>query len=115
MILGKNWVKVLDFDDCGFGWHLFDLATILLFVRGDDNYDKIVNAVIKGYRSVRDLPDEQLDHLHLFLLVRSFTYLGWVHTRYETPAAKELAPMLTEIACDLANEYLNGSSRGGSR
>lgn len=109
MILGKNRIKVLDFDDCGFGWHLFDLATILLFLRSEDTYDRILNAVIKGYRSVRDLPDEQLDHLPLFLLVRSLTYLGWIHTRYETSAAKELAPMLTEIACGLAKEYLNGS------
>ncbi len=106
MILGENRVKVLDFDDSGFGWHLFDLATILLFFRGEDTYDRIWNAVIEGYRSVRDLPDEQLAYMPLFYLLRSFTYLGWVHTRYETPAAKELAPMLTNVACDIAEEYL---------
>ena len=52
MILGRGRVKVLDFDDSGFGWHLFDLATILLFLRSEDAYDQILKGLIKGYRSV---------------------------------------------------------------
>jgi Ser/Thr protein kinase RdoA (MazF antagonist) len=110
MILGKDYIKVLDFDDSGFGWYLFDLATILLFFRGDNAYEKIWSGVIEGYRTVRDLTDEQLSYMPLFFLLRSFTYLGWIHTRYETPAAKELAPMLTEVACGIAEKYLSGSS-----
>lgn len=110
MILGRDGLKVLDFDDSGFGWYLFDLATILLFFRGDGRFDQILSAVIEGYCSLRDLPDEQLAYMPLFYLLRSFTYLGWIHTRYETPAAKELAPMLTGVACGIAEEYLSGSS-----
>lgn len=108
LILDKDRIKLLDFDDCGFGWHLFDLATIFLFFRGADTYDTIRKAVIEGYRAVRALPDEQLAHMPLFYLVRSFTYLGWVHTRYETSAAKELVPMFADIACGVAEEYLSG-------
>jgi hypothetical protein len=44
----------------------------------------------------------------LFYLLRSFTYLGWVHTRYETSAAVELAPMFADVTCGLAEEYLIG-------
>ena len=106
IILGKGDVKVLDFDDSGFGWHLFDLATILLFLRGEKSYESILDGVVQGYRTVRPLSDEQLSHLPLFFLVRSFTYLGWIHTRFETPAAQELAPMLTEVACELSEQYL---------
>ena len=42
----------------------------------------------------------------LFFLARSFTYLGWVHTRSETQTAKELTPMLIEKCCGLARAYL---------
>ena len=107
LIFDKDRIKILDFDDCGFGWHLFDLSTIFLFFRGEDTYDTIRHAVIDGYREVRALSDEELAHMPLFYLVRSFTYLGWVHTRYETSAAKELAPMLTDLACEVAGEYLS--------
>ena len=106
IILGLDNVKVLDFDDSGFGWHLFEIATILLFLRGEENYEQILASVVQGYRSVRSLSDEQLSRLPLFLLVRSFTYLGWIHTRFETPAAQELAPMFTDVACNLCEEYM---------
>jgi Ser/Thr protein kinase RdoA (MazF antagonist) len=107
MILGNGHVKALDFDDSGFGWHLFDIATILLMLREEDSYEQILHGVVQGYRTARALPDEQLAHLPLFLLVRSFTYLGWIHTRSETPAAAELAPVFTDLACNLAEEYLS--------
>jgi hypothetical protein len=32
--------------------------------------------------------------LPLFFLLRGFTYLGWLHTRKETTAAKELVPLV---------------------
>lgn len=106
LILDGDTIKVVDFDDCGFGWPLFDFATILLFLRGQNIYDAARDAIIEGYRAVRPISEGQLAYLPLFYLLRSCTYLGWVHTRYETSTARELAPMLTEVACNLAEEYL---------
>ena len=61
-------------------------------------------------RGMLDLPDEQVAQLPLFFLARSFTYLGWVHTRSETRTAKELTPVLVEKACGLARDYLAQAS-----
>lgn len=99
-------VKLIDFDDAGFGWHLFEIATTLFFHLGEDYFDGIQDALIRGYRSVRPLPDEQLDYLPLFFAARATTYLGWVHTRSETETARELTPMLIETACGIAENYL---------
>ena len=99
-------VRLIDFDDAGFGWHLFELATALYFEMEADYYPDAYSSLIRGYREYRDLPDSQLEHLPLFLLARSFTYLGWVHTRFETATARELTPMLVDKACKLAHEYL---------
>ena len=99
-------VRLIDFDDAGYGWHLFELATVLYFEMEEDFYPEAFQALIAGYREQRELPDSQLQHLPLFLLARGFTYLGWIHTRAETRTAKELAPMLTRRACGLAREYL---------
>jgi hypothetical protein len=47
--------------------------------------------------------------LPLFFLARGITYLGWVHTRSETETARELTPMIRELVCDLAENYLSSN------
>jgi Ser/Thr protein kinase RdoA (MazF antagonist) len=101
-------VRLIDFDDAGFGWHLFELATALYFEKDEDYFPAAWTALVKGYREHRDLPDSQLQHMPLFFLARGFTYLGWVHTRHETETAQELTPMLIDKACRLAEAYLAG-------
>lgn len=99
-------VQIIDFDDAGFGWHLFEIATALYFHQTEPYFDSVKEAMIGGYRAHRDLPDEVLATLPTFMMARGFTYLGWVHTRYETETARELTPMLVDLACGLAEEHL---------
>jgi len=100
-------IHVLDFDDAGFGWHQFDLATITIFFRGEDGFDAIWGALIEGYREIRAFHDDDLDRMLLFYLMRAFTYLGWIYTRHETATARKIAPTVTELVCRLAAEYLS--------
>jgi Ser/Thr protein kinase RdoA (MazF antagonist) len=100
-------VRLLDFDDAGFGWHLFEIATSLYFHIGQPYFDAIERATIDGYRSRRELPAEDVALLPLFYAARGFTYLGWVHTRQETETARELTPALVELCCAVASRYLN--------
>ena len=105
MVDGEK-VRLIDFDDAGFGWHLFELATALHFETEAEYYPQAYSALIEGYREYRDLPDSQLAYLPLFMMARSFTYLGWVHTRFETETASELTPMLVDKACSFARDFL---------
>ena len=100
-------LRLIDFDDAGFGWHLFELVTSLYFIQGEPYFEQAQDALIEGYRSHRQLSAEQLELLPLFFLARGFTYVGWVHTRHETETAKELTPMLLDAACELAEDYLS--------
>jgi Ser/Thr protein kinase RdoA (MazF antagonist) len=109
LLVDGDRVRVLDFDDAGFGWHLFEIATSIYFHVGQPYYDAIRAATIAGYRTERALPDEQVAMLPMFLCARGSTYLGWVHTRKETETARELTPMLIELACAVAREYLESS------
>ncbi len=106
LLVDGDKVRLLDFDDAGFGWHLFEIATSLYFHIGQPYYATIRAATIAGYRAERRLPDAQLVLLPMFLAARGFTYLGWVHTRQETETARELTPMLVELACNVARVYL---------
>jgi Ser/Thr protein kinase RdoA (MazF antagonist) len=105
LLVDGHRVQVIDFDDAGFGWHLFELATSLYFITGDSIYPIARDALIRGYRSERELPEQTLARLPLFLAARGTTYLGWVHTRRGSDTARELTPFLAERACAVAEEY----------
>jgi Ser/Thr protein kinase RdoA (MazF antagonist) len=107
VMVDGNEVRLIDFDDAGFGWHLFELATSLYFIQEEPYFQQAKDALIAGYRRHRQLTDEELEMLPLFFLARGFTYIGWVHTRQETETARELTPMILAAACELAEDYLN--------
>jgi Ser/Thr protein kinase RdoA (MazF antagonist) len=105
LLVDGDRVQVIDFDDAGFGWHLFELATSLYFITGDSIYPAAREALIRGYRGEREMPEAALAWLPLFLAARGTTYLGWVHTRQGSQTARELTPFLVERACVVAEEY----------
>lgn len=90
---GDN-IRLIDFDDAGMGWHLFELATALYFFQSDPNYSIAKEALITGYRNYRSLSEQDLKKLPLFMVLRGITYLGWLHTRQTEPAAQAMAPSL---------------------
>lgn len=109
LLLDGDNVHIIDFDDAGFGWHLFEIATALYFIQTDKHYAVARDALIKGYRQQRPLSAEKLARLPLFMAARSFTYLGWVHTRQDTETAQQLTPMLIAMCCKAVEDYLQDS------
>jgi Ser/Thr protein kinase RdoA (MazF antagonist) len=108
ILVSSGRLQLIDFDDMGYGWHLFEIATSLYFIRREPIYAEALAAVIEGYREKRVLPDAQLAKLPLFLAARGSTYLGWVHTRSAEPTAHEMTPALIELAAHAARDYLDG-------
>ena len=102
-------VRLLDFDDAGFGWHLFDLATALYFVQDGPDFDVAKASLIEGYRLHRELSDDHLERLPLFMMARGFTYLGWAHTRPATKESLEILPHVVWLACREAERLLSQS------
>ena len=110
MVEGSK-IRPIDFDDAGFGWHMFEIATALYFMQTEPHYEVMRAAIIEGYRSQRELSDEQVALLDLFLVVRGFTYLGWIRSRQETPTAKELSGDLIERAVRQSEQFLHWAER----
>lgn len=94
-------VRLIDFDDAGFGWHMFEIATILHKNRREPHYALIEAAVLAGYGSEGVLRQEDIAALPLFLALRSLTYLGWVNERRQEPGVVEkIAPFIADAdAC----------------
>lgn len=77
-------IQLIDFDDGGFGYRLFDIATTLNRAKRTDAYDQYKDAFLNGYQSVRTI---DLALLPLFQVLRSLTYVGWIISRYDEPGA----------------------------
>lgn len=88
-------ITLLDFDDGGYGWFLFDIATALFVPLLGPDGAAVQDAFVAGYRSVRPLPDEQLAELGLFGALRAATYIGWMATRSHTQFARDAGPAVT--------------------
>jgi Ser/Thr protein kinase RdoA (MazF antagonist) len=99
-------VRLLDFDDAGFGWHLFDIATALYFIQDDPRYALAVESLVEGYRVHRKLTDALLEKLPVFMTARGFTYLGWVHSRPASSEGQAIKPRLVQLACRQAELLL---------
>lgn len=114
----RGQLQAIDFDDCGFGWYMFELATVLHALPEEADYERTRDQLFAGYRTVRALPDADIERLPLFLFLRATTYLGWLQTRAETQTARERASWHIERCCRAANDYLElqtGLKRSGER
>lgn len=76
-------LTVIDFDDTGFGWHLYDIAVALIHQQGTADYPAVEAAFMRGYRRLRALSDADLALLPMFHLMRGMVQIGWYHQRPE--------------------------------
>jgi Ser/Thr protein kinase RdoA (MazF antagonist) len=95
---------VIDFDDTGFGWHLYDLAVALVSYQDHPEFAAFRDACIAGYRSVRAIADQDLALLPMFLLIRDMAQIGWYHQRPELPGSPKLR-RLKDRACSAAARF----------
>ncbi len=87
--------RLIDFDDCGFGYRIYDVAVALWELRHRSDYPAFRAAFVHGYTQHRPLPSEQLDELDLFIAVREVAFALWLVGMAETRES---------IRADLATE-----------
>lgn len=102
---GVLWL--IDFDDAGWGWYLFDIATTLFRFLGSRHFGRLQDRLLHGYRSLRPLGEAEERRLTAFLVARGLSYLGWLATRPETDAAREHADLMIRQTRDVAAAYLS--------
>ncbi len=67
-------VKLIDFDDCGTGHRLYDVAVAIWELRDDPDYQQYLDALLTGYRSIRAV---DVTHLDDFIALRQFAFQIW--------------------------------------
>ncbi len=100
-------VSVIDFDDCGFSWYLYDLATAFSFFEHRPHVPELVEAWLTGYRRVLELDPEDEAEIWTFVLFRRLLLVAWIGSHSAVDVARELGAGYTEESCDLAEAYLS--------
>jgi Ser/Thr protein kinase RdoA (MazF antagonist) len=67
ILFWKGEARAIDFDDSGFGYYMYDLSLAFEHCQEDDALPQFREALLDGYIQVRSIPEEQFDHLDLFL------------------------------------------------
>ena len=103
VLIDAGQIRMIDFDDGGFGYRLFEIATVLLKHRGATDFSDVKDALFAGYLGVRSL---DMDALDLFLALRAATYVGWNIARMdEAGGPARNARFITTLRA-LAEEYI---------
>lgn len=81
----------IDFEDCGYGYWMWDIATALCSWPWTEEFYWMRDAFLEGYVQVRSLPDTQLQHLNLFMAAQYATMVLWatVFIRHDPPMQAE--------------------------
>lgn len=106
LIDGKA-VKVIDFDDCGFGWYMYDAATPVSFYEHEPQVPGLIESWKKGYRRVLELPKAEEDEIPTFIMLRRLLLVAWIGSHSETDLAKSMGLPYTEGTVGLCEGYLS--------
>jgi Ser/Thr protein kinase RdoA (MazF antagonist) len=98
---------VIDFDDCGFGWYLYDFGAAVSFIEDHPDVPAATAQWVEGYRRVAPLPAEDEAELRTFVMFRRLLLLAWIGSHASVDVAQELAPTYAVGTCGLAEEYLS--------
>lgn len=97
---------LIDFDDGGFGWYLYELAVALFPYDGDVRFAPRASALVAGYRRIAGLSDGALAELPTFLMARRLATLGWTFSHAETGHARRQRAWRLRTFPDAARRFL---------
>lgn len=101
-------LTLIDFDDAGFGFRLYDLAVMMTQNEDEPAANDIRNAAIAGYRSLRDLPQDAETLLPMFIMMRRFASMGWAVPRH--PQGSQTIKAYADKAVRAADAFLRSTN-----
>jgi Ser/Thr protein kinase RdoA (MazF antagonist) len=107
LLVDGDEVKVIDFDDCGFCWHLYDSAAAVSFFEHEKHVPELMDAWVRGYRKVRELPAEDEAEIPTFVMLRRMILVAWIASHAETDLARSMGVGYTEKTAPMCEHFLS--------
>jgi Ser/Thr protein kinase RdoA (MazF antagonist) len=106
LLLDREKVNVIDFDDCGFSWFMYDAATPVSFYEHEPQVPDLIEAWKQGYRRAAELSKVDESEIPTFVMLRRLLLVAWIGSHSETDLAKSMGLGYTEGTNALCDNYL---------
>ncbi|BBZ35542.1 phosphotransferase enzyme family protein [Mycolicibacterium confluentis] len=103
----ESGITVIDFDDCGWSWHLADLGAVVSWIEDTPAAERIVSDWLSGYLTRRPLPPEDLAMIPTFVMLRRIHLTAWTASHHDADAAIAVGPEFATGTAALAHRYLD--------
>lgn len=107
LLVENDTLHVIDFDDCGLSWFLYDFAAAISFHEQHPAVPQWQAAWIDGYQQHRRLSREDLAVLPALIMLRRILLTAWLGSHSEIPLAQHLGSQYTQGTLALAEEFLS--------
>jgi Ser/Thr protein kinase RdoA (MazF antagonist) len=101
-------LRIIDFDDCGFSWFIYDFATAVSFIEHEPIVPQLLRAWCAGYRRTAPLSEEEMAEAPTFIVLRRILLTAWLASHGEVPFALKFGAAYTEGTVMLAQRLLAG-------
>jgi len=107
LLMRDDGLGVIDFDDCGYSWFIYDFASAISFHEMNPIVPELQSAWLEGYRSIRPLSAEDEAMIPDFIMYRRLLLTAWIASHAETDTAKDAGlAAYTAGTLALAQSYL---------
>jgi Ser/Thr protein kinase RdoA (MazF antagonist) len=106
LLMDGRKVKVIDFDDSGFSWFLYDCATTVSFFEHAPEVSDLLAAWVRGYRRIGSLSEEEENEIATFVMLRRLLLIAWIGSHSETELAQSMGVSYTNETIPLCERYL---------
>ena len=111
LLIDNNTTRLIDFDDCGLGWFLYDFATGVSFMEDHPQLPTLKEAWVRGYRKIRRLPVAEEKEIDTFVMLRRLALLAWMGSHSEVDIVVKLRHDFARISAALGRDYLRRMSQ----
>jgi Ser/Thr protein kinase RdoA (MazF antagonist) len=102
-------LRIIDFDDCGFSWFLYDFASAVSFIEHEAIVPALLAAWVKGYEEIAPLSETERAELPTFVMLRRILLSAWLASHHEVPFAQTQGASFTAGTVSLARQFLRGN------
>jgi Ser/Thr protein kinase RdoA (MazF antagonist) len=107
LLVDGDQTYVIDFDDSGWSWFLYDFGAAVSFFEHDPRIPELTDAWVRGYRTVRPLGKDDEAEIETFVMMRRLLLVAWIGSHSGTDLARSMGAEYTAVSCDLAEAYLS--------
>ena len=111
LLVDGSTVNVIDFDDCGFSWFMYDFGAAVSFIEHDPRLPEWQDAWLRGYRQEETIAAADERMLPTFVMMRRLLLVAWLGSHSHSRECQEIGPSYTAGSCALAEQYLRSGGR----